>query len=171
MSASPIKTLKNHYRGVNPHLQSLLQTPGSEDEGLSLWPSFHSRHVTHIADFLMEVLPPGYAAYAEQSLQTRAADVEAETVDLTEDVVKAVMIREVRQDARLGRVVTRIELLSPSNKPGHVGYEAYRKARNDALYSRAPLIELDYLHESAANRHELSDLPTPARFAPVQYIG
>ncbi len=51
------------------------------------------------------------------------------------------------ENDRTGRVVTRIELLSPTNKPGHVGYDAYRRNRNTALYSHVPLIELDYLHE------------------------
>jgi hypothetical protein len=185
----PIKTRKNQYLGVNPHLQSFLQTPGSEETGLSLWPSFHSNHVSHIADFLNEVLPSNYIAYAEQSLQIRTEDIDLQygrtrkpepditiyrhsaavrplataeaaidnvpfsavlddTLDLSEDFVKAVLIREVQIDERLGQVITRIELLLPSNKPGGAGYEAYRKGRNDALYSHIPLVELDYLHES-----------------------
>jgi hypothetical protein len=186
----PIRTVVNQYRGINPHLNGALQTPGSEELGLSIWPGFHSRHVTHIADFLTEQLPPHYIAQAEQSLQILTEDIEAElrsrkprpditiygeapahaptmvavergsialddTLDLSEDFVTAVVIRDIREDDRLGKIVARIELLSPSNKPDHASYEFYRKARNDALYSRIPLIELDYLHESP---------PTPMRY-------
>ena len=70
------------------------------------------------------------------------------TLDLTEDFVKAIVIRQVNEGVRSGVVVTRIELLSPSNKPGHTGYDAYRRNRNEALYSHIPLIEIDYLHET-----------------------
>jgi hypothetical protein len=187
--AEPIILTDNPYAGVNPHLNSELQTPGSQEEGLSIWPSFHSDHMTNIAEFLNAQLPPNYVARTEQSLQIRAEDIEAEiiskrthkpqpdvtiygqsstgaatatapprgtvlrmsledTLDISEDFVKAITIRDTRLDRRLGRVVTRIELLSPSNKRGHVGYEPYRKGRLDALFSGTPLIELDYLHES-----------------------
>jgi hypothetical protein len=180
-----IKTLKNLYKGINPHLNSELQTPGSEEAGLSLWPGFHSAHVVDISNTLNTLLPTGYYAVTEQALQIRAEDIEAEfrsrsqkpqpdvalyatsargimtavpmieaeapydllldeTLDLSEDFLTAIVIR----DARQGDAVARIELLSPSNKPGHVGYEHYRQNRNHALYSKIPLIELDYLHES-----------------------
>lgn len=59
---------KNQYRGVNPHLQSLLQTPGTP-EAPSLYPGFHSQHVINIAEFLNANLPRQYIARAEQSLQ------------------------------------------------------------------------------------------------------
>lgn len=189
-----IQTLRNVYRGINPHLNSELQTSGSEEEGLSLWPTFHNRHIVHIADIISRSLPPHYIALSEQSLQIKAEDIEAElrtrkpepdvsiyrdrsgtaptpiatrlaqesstlllddTLDLTEDFLNAVVIRDMRDHKRLGQVVTRIELLSPSNKPGRIGYEIYRKSRNDALFSHVPLIELDYLHESP---------PTPKKY-------
>ncbi|MBZ0286916.1 MAG: hypothetical protein K8I30_04830 [Anaerolineae bacterium] len=74
----PIKTLKNLYRGINPHLNSELQTPRSEEAGLSLWPGFHSAHVVDISNVLNTVLPEGYFAVTEQALQIRAEDIEAE---------------------------------------------------------------------------------------------
>jgi hypothetical protein len=172
---------QNPYQGINAHLNSELQTPGSEDTGLSTWPGFLSTHVTHIADFLNEQLPPNYVARSEQSLQigvqedvllpettskqepdvaiyqrsntsarsSRAATSETaasfdlaldDTLDLTEDFVKAVVIRQVSESDHIGIVVTRIELLSPTNKPGHAGYNAYRRNRNMALYSHVPLL-------------------------------
>lgn len=66
---------------------------------------------------------------------------------MTEDFVTAVLIRYITEDDRFGAVVARIELLSPSNMPGHTAYEAYRDNRSEALYSGTPLIEIDYLHE------------------------
>jgi hypothetical protein len=182
VEAMPIQTLKNPYQGINAHLNSLLQTPGT-DSSPSLWQSFHSSQIAHIADFLNGVLPPNYVALSEQSLQIRTEHLDGErllqrtpdvaiygytsanpvtptttsapvefaleqALDVEEHYVKAVVIRQVDEHTLLGNVVARLELLSPSNKPGHSGYEAYRHGRNEALYSFIPLIELDYLHET-----------------------
>lgn len=179
-----IQLRENPYKGVNPHLQSLLQTPGTQRQP-SIWPAFHAGHIGHIADFLSNQLPPHYIAQQEQSLQIRAEDFGTgeeeysqripdvtvyqhdsrpganagvlqqeprsitleETIDLTEDFVPAVVIREVPQGNQLGKVVTRIELLSPSNLPGHTGYATYRLGRADTLHAGVPLVEIDYVHE------------------------
>lgn len=188
--ADPIILMENPYAGVNPHLNSGLQTPGIERGGVSLWPSFHSDHITNISEFLNDQLPQNYIARTEQSLQIRLEDYtrtasgrvshpepdvtiyghpsvstllkesvvatasptfEAaleETLDLTENFVGSVIIREVDADEIFGQVVVRIELLSPSNKREQVGYESYRRGKNNALFSGTPLIEIDYLHES-----------------------
>lgn len=69
----PIQLRANPYQGVNPHLQSWLQTPGTQSAA-SAWPGFHANHISHIADFLNDHLPPDYVAHAEQSLQIRAED-------------------------------------------------------------------------------------------------
>lgn len=88
-----------------------------------------------------------------ESLATASVDmVEValeETLQFAEEfTMAAVVIREVSVGQQLGRIVTRLELLSPSNKPGDEGYEAYHKGRNQALFSHVPLIEIDYLHET-----------------------
>jgi hypothetical protein len=70
-----------------------------------------------------------------------------DTLDISEDFVKGVVILQLTDQDRTGTIVTRIELLSPSNKPGRAGYDAYRITRNTTLYSHVPLIEVDYLHE------------------------
>lgn len=59
------------------------------------------------------------------------------------------VIREVYPQGKMGRLVTRIELLSPSNKPKGSNYNDYIEKRFDALHSEIPLIEIDYLHEQA----------------------
>jgi hypothetical protein len=178
----PTRLRENPYKGVNPHLQSWLQTPGTQFVS-SKWPGFHTNHIGHIADFLNVNLPSNYVAHTEQSLQIRAEDFgtgeEAysqrvpdvgiyqsgtsagtairqqaprvipleETLDLTEDFVPAVIIRQVPGDEPLGTVITRIELLSPSNLPGHTGYTTYRIGRADTLHAGVPLVEVDYIHE------------------------
>lgn len=63
-----IQARENLFVGLNPHLMSLLQTPGTGST-TSLFPSFHSDHITHIKDFLNRYLPNGYLAVTEPSLQ------------------------------------------------------------------------------------------------------
>ena len=177
---------RNPYQGINAHLNSELQTPGSRQAGRSSWLSFHADHTTYITQFLNAKLPAKYIARTEESLQIKVQDdlfspprvsspepditifqrssTQAsriaggtaaspvalaidETLDLTEDFLRGVVICEVSPDDRCGRVVTLIELLSPTNKPGHAGYDAYRRNRNTALYRHVPLVEVDYLHE------------------------
>lgn len=183
----------NPFRGVNPHLNSLLQTPGGEERS-SLWPTFHSTHINHLADFLNQQLPLHYTAYSEQSLQVRGVewgdelivrrprpDVtvfrqsvgppssvssvlaspptwEAPIASVVEPLKRpvAVVIRMVEPDSVLGRVVARIELLSPSNKPGGSEAAAYDDRRVETLESGVPLIEIDYLHET---RSVIADVP------------
>jgi hypothetical protein len=177
-----VQSLKNVYRGINAHLNSLLQTPGTEASP-ALWHTFHTSHIGHITDFLNDLLPGNYIAFSEQSLQIRTENLETvtylerepdvaiygrssetqmltgtatapvrlalkETLDINEHYIKATVIREVEEHNVLSRIAARLELLSPSNKPGYSGYDGYRKGRNEALFSSVPLIELDYLHET-----------------------
>ncbi|HVU13574.1 MAG TPA: DUF4058 family protein [Phototrophicaceae bacterium] len=172
----------NPYRGINAHLNSLLQTSGTKASP-SLWHSFHTSHIGNITDFLNDILPANYVARPEQSLQIRTEAWESveflerepdvsiygrtgnnplpsavasvphemarkEALDVTEHFIKAAVIREIQPHVVAGRVVARIELLSPTNKPDYSGYDGYRTGRNEALFSFVPLIELDYLHET-----------------------
>jgi len=171
---------KNRFPGINPQLNSLLQSPGTEEQP-TLWHTFHTSHIAHIVDFLNDQLPDNYAAYPEQSLQTREFDSSG-TVTLRRpepdvtvfqespssgvqvaavsgsptwqmDIIEvleplkhpaAAIIREASTQSELGQIVTRIELLSPSNKrPG----SPYFTKRIEALQSGLPLVEIDYLHE------------------------
>jgi len=71
-----------------------------------------------------------------------------ETIDLREDqYYAAAVIYQSVDDAALGRPITRIELLSPSNKRGD-GYLTYIEKRSAALRSGLRLVEIDYLHET-----------------------
>jgi hypothetical protein len=185
----PIVSRKNLYHGINAHLSSILQTPGSE-ESPSSWHTFHTNHAAHLTDFLNRYLPERYVARLEQSLQIRTDDFDPDfrpkirrpqpdiTVYLSKGAssgssaalgvaeptwqadlaaileesdedrfMPSVVIRDVQEDARHGKAVTRIELLSPGNLPGYSGFYLYERNRLDALRSGTPVVELHYLHE------------------------
>jgi Protein of unknown function (DUF4058) len=59
---------ENQFQGINPHLMSFLQIPGS-GASTSTYPSFHKDHITHIKDFLNDYLPAQYIALTEPSIQ------------------------------------------------------------------------------------------------------
>lgn len=62
---TPIRSLANQYRGINAHLHSLWQAEGG-------WHNFHNRHIGDLAGLLrQQLLPMGYTATMEQSLQIR----------------------------------------------------------------------------------------------------
>jgi hypothetical protein len=66
-----ICTAQNQYASINPHFNSLLQTPGSPEWGFAVWPTFHAHLVVAIADALNDTLPSRYVARAERSLQIK----------------------------------------------------------------------------------------------------
>lgn len=66
----------------------------------------------------------------------------------------ALAIREVEVDGEIGRAVTWIELLSPTNKSSEPGFLQYSEKRISTLRSHVSLVEIDYLHET------LSPIPT-----------
>ncbi|MCU0513159.1 MAG: DUF4058 family protein [Anaerolineae bacterium] len=183
----------NPWQGVNPFLNSRLQTPGSDAQP-ALWHTFHFSFIAALTRRLNQELPEQYVAFSEQSLQLRergpgsvlparrpepdiaifqqaqapsplarqvtilpVLDLSlAEALD-TADFLKAVVIREVTDQNTLGRMVTQIELLSPSNKPGGANYAFYRQKRVEAVRSPLSLIEIDLLHET----------PSPIQRVPV----
>jgi hypothetical protein len=77
------------------------------------------------------------------------------------ETVRSVVIRQVvDDDDPLGVPVTRIELLSPANKPPGSHYAQYLTNRDNTLLSGINLVELDYLHEQ---RSQLAVLPNYPR--------
>ena len=67
-----------------------------------------------------------------------------------EITIPSAVIYEVYDHEIVGKPVTRIELLSASNKRGGTGEYGYRKNRISAIRSGTSLIELDYLHQSVS---------------------
>lgn len=97
-----------------------------------------------------------------------AAAIPAMTIPLTETIseteyIPAVMIYKAEDDEIYGMPITRIELLSPANKPPGSHYQQYLTKRDDTLLSKINLVELDYLHE---RRSHLKILPNYVRREP-----
>jgi hypothetical protein len=168
----------NPYQGINAHLNSLLQTPGTPQQP-ALFASFHVRFVVRLCDALNAILPTNYVAFAEQSLQIRGGDEQLllqrpdvlivqdtpsetlapavsrqPTLELLipetiapDDFLTAITIREIDDQSPFGKLVTRLEFLSPANKPAGSGAAAYQTKRVQALQSGVPLIEIDFVHE------------------------
>jgi hypothetical protein len=76
-----------------------------------------------------------------------------------DDYLTAAMIYEVVGGTVPGKPVTRIEVLSPANKPPQTYYRQYMSKRLDTLRSGLSLVEVDYLHESRPVINLLSSYP------------
>jgi hypothetical protein len=195
----------NPYPGINAHVNSMLQTPGTPEQP-ALWHSFHSDHITFLTAAINSRIRPHYVAMSEQSIQTRGRDYfgEVEIFNPEPDVTVfqrvdrgekhrpgtlspttraplaevleivpqpfAVLIRETMKQGRLGRVVARIELLSPSNKPKGSHYQAYRAKRISVIETGIPLIEIDYLHELPSPFTQLPLYPNEERSYPYHVL-
>jgi len=70
-----------------------------------------------------------------------------------------VAIYQAGEGDLLGKPVTRIELLSPANKPGGAHHSHYLAKRTETFQSELRLVEIDYLHETPPI---LSDMPSYA---------
>lgn len=65
----PIRSIKNQYLGINAHLHSYWQSMGG-------WNSFHGNHIADLLRLLrVKLLPMGYTAEIEPSLQIRRLDI------------------------------------------------------------------------------------------------
>ena len=63
-----VRSVKNQYWGINAHLHSLWQAEGG-------WDEFHASHLIYLANALkIPLLPMGYTAGVQQSLQIRRAN-------------------------------------------------------------------------------------------------
>lgn len=175
---------QNPYKGVNAHLQSMVQNPEGSP---SMWAGIHGDLITYLVAELNRKLPPNYIATSEQSLQIvtenekgvypsqkprpDVAVFRQSTTDSTiqnsisldksirvvelEDFLNeedyywaSVVIYKVKHQGELGHLVTRIEVLSASNKFGGSGYDSYLRNRHQALVSGTSLIEIDLLHQT-----------------------
>src|SRR5215207_7936794 len=67
-----IRSNRNLYPGVNPHLNSALQRPGGG------WKGFHTRSLSRLGDELEPLLPSAYYVANEQSLQVGIYDLETD---------------------------------------------------------------------------------------------
>ncbi len=104
------------------------------------------------------VTVPDVTIYRSDSPETQPSSI-AEPVPATltlplrvtlpekEEFVSSIVIYRLEDDEIPGTPVTRIELLSPANKPPGSYYLPYLTKRQETLHSGLRLVEIDYLHE------------------------
>lgn len=61
---------------------------------------------------------------------------------------QAVVVRELLADNKIGKAITWIELLSPTNKPHGSGFFQYRDKQAAVLRAGITFVEIDYLHQT-----------------------
>jgi hypothetical protein len=82
-----------------------------------------------------------------------------ETIERDDEFyLTAIVVRQV-DEGDLGKLVTWLELLSPTNKPPGEGYLQYREKRAAALEAGIVLVEIDYLHQTRSPVHGLPSYP------------
>lgn len=126
------KSPHNPYPGINAHLNSFLQSEGGG------WEMFHAVTIGFLASHLEVNLPGNYFVADEKSLQ----------VFDEEDYLSSVVIYRLESNEFPGKPITRIELLSPENKPGGSHHANYLMKRRETLESGLRLVEIDWLHET-----------------------
>ncbi|MDJ0800669.1 MAG: DUF4058 family protein [Calothrix sp. MO_167.B12] len=151
----------NPFPGMNPYL-----------EMPELWHQVHNRLIVAIADELTPQIVPKYRVSIEERVYTSVADIlmtgiadvavslRQESIPgntitaakLTEPAKVSVPIPEEITERFLevrstqtGEVVTVIEILSPKNKRGKEGREAYERKRHKIFASNTSLVEIDLL--------------------------
>jgi len=78
--------------------------------------------------------------------------------DLRDDML-SIVIRRIGAGGETDTLVTRIELLSPANKPPGSHHRDYNEKRRLTLQSGVKLVEIDYLHERRSPVFGVPDYP------------
>lgn len=171
--------LDNPYRGINAHLHSLAQNPQRSPTIWTSIHTDHITHITDAlnaqlppqyvarSEQSMQIWVddsprspvPDVAVYRTGDISTGTQEMTvSESVrvvpigELLEEeiTIPSVVIYRPEDHEYLGQPITRIELLSASNKLGGGGYYVYLRNRLVALRSGTSLIELDYLHQTGS---------------------
>jgi hypothetical protein len=154
------------FPGMDPYL-----------ERREIWPDFHDRLITYLADAIQPQILPKYAALTQDRLYVVEHDhvmrpdvsilqvgddfsrggtamATAETIAADEPQVMEVDRDEIREpyllivEPALGnRVVTAIEVLSPDNKRSGRGRDLYIRKREELWESGANCVEIDLLRD------------------------
>jgi hypothetical protein len=186
---TPVRSIRNQYRGINAHLHSFWQATAT-------WNRFHNAQITHLMETLRaDLLPLGYVAEIEESLQIRRVGGDAPTrprgdvviydpdprraalspgggaatltvADLltdeeTDHPYFAVAIYPLGPDLTPGEAIAWIELLSPTNKGWGQDAATYLGKRRALLDSGLVFVEIDYLHETPPTFPRLLDYSDP----------
>jgi hypothetical protein len=169
---------KNLYSGINAHLNSDLQEEGWQSfhnahvihicEVLKplLPPNYYaiSERSLQVSEYV-DAIPstsqtrPDVSVFQRRSSPTgaRIMSVAQPTLEFPlsemlpddEDGLASVGIYRLENRKLPGKLVTRIEILSPANKPPHDYHRDYLRLRLETLRAGVSLVELDYLHWSA----------------------
>jgi hypothetical protein len=148
------------FPGMNPYL-----------ENPDFWAGLHHRLMTAIANTIEANLNPDYRVEIEKRVytitpedavligipdvsvlsQTQASATSTLTATDTSITVLLPTPEEVREayleirDMKVGKVITVIEVLSPTNKRAGIGRNIYEEKRNAVLESATHLVEIDLL--------------------------
>jgi hypothetical protein len=136
-----------------------------------IWPDFHDRLITYIAEALQPQLRPRYAALTQDRLyvvehrrpirpdvsvvgapfEDGGVAVAIATLpdrplvlEIVEEEITQPVIHIIEPAAE-NRLVTAIEVLSPDNKAPGDGQESYLRKRDEVWHSDAHLVEIDLL--------------------------
>ena len=171
--------MKMPFPGMDPYL-----------EHPALWPSFHTRLMVAIASQLRPLIRPRYYAQVEERLvieeqgEDRIPDVAVKKVRDTGPPIATALIDTplvVETEDRMRRehfvtihdryqdmkVVTTIEVLSPTNKTAGPGRRAYRRKQRETLASDCHLVEIDLLRRGT---HTLAVREESIQAPPYDYL-
>lgn len=129
------------FPGMDPYL-----------EDPPTWGNFHLNMIAEIQAELNRQLRPKYYARAEERVYISDQDDPGRRV-IVPDILIEDDIHEFRVeviDTALRKVVTVIEVLSPTNKvPGARGQDSYRRKRTEVMCSPSHWVEIDLLRDGA----------------------
>jgi hypothetical protein len=174
--------MKTPFPGMDPYL-----------EHPTLWPGVHTRLMVALATRLRPVIRPRYVASVEERVvieeqeEHRISDVavkrvrdEGSPAAVAEPATDTPLVLEATRGERRERyidildryrdmrIVTTIEVVSPTNKAAGPGRRAYRRKQRETLRSECHLVEIDLLRRG---RHILSVPEASARTAaPYDYL-
>jgi hypothetical protein len=110
-----------------------------------VWPGFHKMFASELTTELNAALPlPYYAALQVRGELGIVEDPVTDEVIINLDLIDHPYI-EIRDSTRGHKLITLIEILSPSNKRPGADRKAYRNKQSEVLHSDANLVELDLL--------------------------
>jgi hypothetical protein len=120
--------------------------------------SLQLREISPYGDERIRRWRPDIAIYGASTVPQSQSDTEVGIATLVQPLLdtlseednpapSALLIYKVTEDALLGRPITQIELLSPSNKHGD-GLLLYKEKRIALVNAGINLVEIDYLHET-----------------------
>lgn len=160
------ESMPSPFPGMDPYLEDPILWSGVHHRLITyisdaLNPMLRPRYVANIAERVYivqperDIIPDVYIKKRRLSKRTKTARASrsAQATIIDPPLVLTVPGVEIREGfieiVELGarrRVITALEILSPSNKmPGHKGHELYRAKQDKILKSQTHLVEIDLL--------------------------